>query len=440
VQKKFSAVQLERLAKRIGRKDFVYLHKKGAHVGKFFAKVPNGKDEVTGKAKYRFFGPTHDLESLIATVDEHCQIQKDSGIEALPTGKQHAWTVGEWLNWWADNKIRVVRTRTTYDNYKWAIKHYFKSLHAIPLKSLSHKQLLEWRAALLESGHSNGTINYAQTRLKTALSAACAPSMQADTKLTRNPADSLERLPEIEKEHQASDPLDTLKIVEVLGSSYLAALPIVATDLGLRRGEIAGLRWGDIDLERGTVTIRQHVVTTGISPHRKTRIEPGSKTSKGLASWPIQLSPDGVAALQEAQDRLRKHAWNQGRRWRAGQVGRGGYVIPAQPLAPEALVFPARDGDVWEPNAMSQWWVAVAAKAGVHDKSIHSLRHDCATLLIAAGKSLVEVQRQMRHRKPDITAKLYTHAFARSDRDRSVGQAMGAIWKQAREEVTAQAV
>jgi integrase len=98
------------------------------------------------------------------------------------------------------------------------------------------------------------------------------------------------------------------------------------------------------------------------------------------------------------------------------------------PVAPEALIFPAEDGDAWKPRAISNWFVGtLCPKAGITTKSLHSMRHDCATFMLSAGVPLTVVSKHMRHANSAITADTYAHLLRSQE---SLGaEERGAIWQ-----------
>ena len=264
--------------------------------------------------------------------------------------------------------------------------------------------------------------------------------------LKTNPAADVE-LPEKEesdKEYEGH-PTDTLKLVEACGDSYLAALPLVATDAGLRRSEIGGLHWGDIDWDNKQLVLRWHLVGSGSAKEgtRMVAFRPGTKAKQGPRKGQFErvlLSDPAIEALKEARRRLREHkvgshqwARNVGKtdgsnvfyaknpRDRSGRL----YVVPSEPAADDAQVFPAADGTVMVPSSLAAWFDKLATKAVIH-KTLHGMRHDCGSFMLHNNVPLTVVSRHLRHANPAITAEVYSHMIA--DDEKLGAEAMGRMW------------
>jgi len=406
--------------------------KKGPHAGKYIAKVPNGRGE-TGKQLYKLFGPYAELERAVAARDEHLARQKATHTETLPIGRQaKAMTVREWvLDHWLKIIVSNNRATKTQDNYTGSVLHYILApkvgIGELALVDLDKGRLEKWRNDLRAAGKPAPAINQALKHLRTALSVAMEPERKLG--LTFNAARSVDKLPTVKKQYDGS-PSDLALLTAAAGDSWLAAIPVVATGLGLRRGEISGLRWADIDFERRTVTFRWHVVRSGRSTEGTVinAFRPGDKTSADVFHT-INL-PNAVAeALLESRARLLAYKVSAGRKWKAGHKSEVfyaetdsattgvAYVIPSNPIAPEAVVFPNESGDVYGPNALGLWFSRITEKAGVV-KPLHGLRHDCGSFLLSRGVPLPVVSKHMRHANTEMTARVYSHQI-RDDQRRA---------------------
>ena len=306
--------------------------------------------------------------------------------------------------------------------------------HELP--SLTREDIEGWIARARAKGHSISFINEALRRLKTCLKAAVA--RHKATKLSASPAADIKPIPNRDKVESLANyrthPSETMRLVDAAYErgddkrewSYLLELPLIATDLGLRVSEICALTWGDVFLDAPNPYVRlsHHLVASGEGDERIRRLIPGTKASDGRAET-VYLSKRAAAALRRTRARLLAYKALRGRKWRAGHTtdtiysstGKA-YVIPAHPLAPEALVFPSRqDGSPFMTSSLASWFEGtVCRRAGITTKSIHSLRHDCATFLLTGDPAngippapLVIVSNHMRHANSSITAKTYAH-------------------------------
>ena len=172
-------------------------------------------------------------------------------------------------------------------------------------------------------------------------------------------------------------------------------LPIVSLALatGMRRGEILGLQWGDIDLDGGTLRVERAVEETetlGL------RLKP-PKTKRGRRN--ITLPPDAVTML-------RTHKVKQMEFRLALGMGK-----------PEAstLVFSDVDGEMLKPHTVSRAWRRVVVAKKLPAVTFHALRHTHASVLIRAGVDILTVSRRLGHANASITLNVYAHLVEGAD-------------------------
>lgn len=388
--------------------------------GRYMAKVAIGTDPDTGAIKFaRPKSP-----SLDVVIERRREI-----LDRLKTGekvggpREKTLTTAEWAQHWLESVVGAKRSASTYDNYRWCINALLvkapkgvRSIGPIPFRELTTQRIEEWRNALERAGVGIPSINYGIRCLRAMYNVALA---RPEMGVSANRAAAVDKLPELPKTPYVGDPSETRRMIEAAGEHYMASLIQVATDAGLRRSEICGLQWGDIDFAQGTLTLRRHVVASGDqgAGHRVTRIIPGTKESGGKPEE-VQVSDRALAMLLQTRDRLAfvGKSWKGGTRSEALYVANArartgtAYVIPTDPTAPDAFVWPAADGDIYQPTSLGNWFSALARKAGITTgKTLHDMRHDCATFLIGRNEPITVVARQMRHRDASITASTYAH-------------------------------
>ncbi len=176
------------------------------------------------------------------------------------------------------------------------------------------------------------------------------------------------------------------KIIAAAEGHRLHALYVVAATLGLRRGELLGLRWSDLDLDNGTAAIDQTVQRAGGKLHLQ-----DTKTEESDGILPL---PDWtwVALLdhQKRQQRERKRL--------------------AEVWQDHGLVFPSEVGTPIEPRNLNRHFAALRVKAGCPDVRLHDLRHTVVSLLMELGVPPHVVQAIARHADVKLTLKIYSHA------------------------------
>lgn len=202
--------------------------------------------------------------------------------------------------------------------------------------------------------------------------------------LAYNPALSVE-LPATEaSKARVWDAEQAGRFLDFVKDDRLYALYLLVVMAGLRRGEVVGLRWEDVQLDTGYLRIAQQVVEVAGNVY----VGP-PKTKAGERA--VALDPDTVAVLRahRAAQMRERLAW--GEAW-----------------TDTGLVFTREDGQMLQPAAVSIRFRAIATKAGVPVIRFHDLRHTCATLALAADVPMKVVSDRLGHSTMAITANLYT--------------------------------
>lgn len=207
-----------------------------------------------------------------------------------------------------------------------------------------------------------------------------------------NPADAAEKPSLGGREAAYLEEADARRLLERLQDEPIRWRALITFDLmsGLRRGELLGLRWQDVDLDAHTITIRQ---TSNYLPGKGVYV---STPKTATSARPLLLSTAAIVMLLEYK------TWQDGQRERLGDawVDQDGRVFTTDAGAP---VFP---------DSVTQWFSAFIARSGMPKVTVHSLRHTYASLMIADGVPLVVVSKQLGHAQTSTTANIYAHAIA----------------------------
>ena len=210
-----------------------------------------------------------------------------------------------------------------------------------------------------------------------------------------NPANNAE-LPKLEtKEAACLDEADARRLLELLQNEPIKYRAAITFDLlsGLRRGELLGLRWSDVDFINETITIVQ---TSGYASGKGVYIDtPKNKTS----ARPLKLSRSAFLILREYQDWQDEQRRICGDRWQDK----------------DRRVFTTDEGAPIHPDALSKWFRDFANRNGFPGVHVHSLRHTYASLMIAEGTPLAVVSRRLGHAQVSTTANIYAHVIASAD-------------------------
>jgi integrase len=155
---------------------------------------------------------------------------------------------------------------------------------------------------------------------------------------------------------------------------------------GLRRGELAGLRWADVDLDARTLAIRHNRVNAG---GRTVEGDPKSATSRRVLPLPDRL----VSVLKAAKARQAAERLALG-----GGIGSWSYVVSNE------------IGDPYSPSVLSRYWREAVAAAGLRHIKLHAARHTAATAMHLQGVPIAVIAAWIGHHDATLTQRLYAHS------------------------------
>lgn len=305
-------------------------------------------------------------------------------------------TVAEYMELWMREYVRPSLRPRTAEGYGTIIrKHVLPALGHIRLAELSPRHIQSYYVALTDR-LSARTIKHHHTLMHRAFEIAITWEL-----LDRNPTQRV-RTPKPD-----SSPARTLSAEEVRLLLKVAQrthyyVPIhLALYAGLRRGEILGLRWQDVDWEANTLNIRQtlmHVRGQGYIWG-----EPKSEGSKRT----IAVSAATMLLLRAHQERME-----------AEHVTRG---MPAMPEQVCALP----DGRLMKPDALSRACRRITGQCDIQGVRLHDLRHTHASLLLSDGTPMYIVQARLGHQSITTTVDIYGHVP--QDADIAAGAAFARV-------------
>lgn len=225
-------------------------------------------------------------------------------------------------------------------------------------------------------------------------------SEQQQGTVVRNVAALVDRLPVETKDMETYTPDEVSRLLTAVEPDRLEHAWHLALS-GLRRGEVAGLEWADVDLVGGKLTVRHNRVTTGAVTHDSS---PKSRRS----SRTLPLTAGLAEALRTAKRRQAAERLALG-----GAYGSGMHVVvdeAGNSVAPANITF---------------WWVAACKKAGVRRIRLHDARHTCGTLMHLQGVPLAVISAWLGHASVDVTARVYLHS--QNDALTAAAESYGAV-------------
>jgi integrase len=346
--------------------------------------VDVGVDPVTGKRKQQTKGGFK--------TKRECQAALNDALAALRAGTLvkpskrtlESFLVGEWFP-----ALRNLRP-STLSNYRTHIHTcVLPALGPIPLQQLSPAHLNALYQTLLTQGRlrdghgmSPKTVQNVHAILHRALKDAMRWGYVA-----RNVADAVDPPKGLPAERQVWTPEQLRAFLSHVRDDRLYAAWLLVATTGLRRAELAGLRWLDVDLAAGRVSPRRPRVVVDY-----TVVESDAKTPKGRRSLALDLAT--LAALKAHQARQAEEK-----------------TIVGSGYQDSGLVFTMPDGSPIHPQRISAWFLQHTRAAGLPRIRLHDVRHSYATAALAAGVPPKVISQRLGHATIAITMDTYSHVI-----------------------------
>jgi len=302
-----------------------------------------------------------------------------AGLSATP----EKITLSTYMEQWLEESVRPRVRPYTFQSYRQNVRlHVNPELGHIRLDSLTAPMIQAYMNKKL-TVLSSRTVQYHHAIIRSALGQAVKWDM-----IPRNVA-KLVSPPRVKKANISPlNPVEAKGLLQAVHGDRLSALYTVALAVGLRQGEILGLRWQDINLLAGTLTV---VVTLQKIDGLTALSEPKSDKSYRTVKLP-DICVDALQAhrlTQDSQRTLMGPAWQN--EW--------------------DLVFTKEDGSPLSRHAVTKRFQRIFQNAGIKKRRFHDLRHTCATLLLAQGVPLRLVQEVLGHALFSTTADIYIHVL-----------------------------
>jgi integrase len=304
-------------------------------------------------------------------------------------------TLAQFLTDWLENSQKQSVRPRTYERYEELVRlHIVPVLGRCELQKLSAQHLQTFYAKKAGEGLSATTINHFHNVLHKALDTAVKWNLVA-----RNVCDLVSPPRRKQYEVQPLTLEQVHKLLAVLEGHYMEALFKLALATGLRRGELMGLKWQDINFDTGVLQVRRILSRVPTKMPGKGYVEAEPKTQKSRRS--IVIAPFALEALKLHRERQRGVKLKVGSAWQDHD-----YVFCT---SIGTHLNPTRD--------MLGQLKSLLKKAGLPDIRFHDLRHSAATLLLSVGVHPKVVQEILGHSQIGITLDVYSHVLPSMQQD-----------------------
>ena len=361
--------------------------------GRWEGRYTVGRDPETGKAIIK-----NVLGKTQAEVKEKLKkaIEENVGIDY---GKAKTYTVGSWLEVWMENYARVKLRPSTFKTSQGFLKNHIKpQIGGIPLADLTSLDLQRFYKHLLDGGRVDrieakkkpkGLAPKTVRNIHQMIGSAYNLAMEQRL-VTKNPTQG-SALPKVEHKEMKTLTADQLSaFFREAKDRGVFALYYIDLTTGLRRGELLGLKWSDIDLEKGDLRVQRQIGRIDGKI-----IEMPLKTKNAYRTLP--LSADAISVLMQQRRKTGNSEW----------------------------VFPSPTGGPMSPDSVLHMLHRVLKRAGLPKVRFHDLRHTFATLALQNGVDVKTVSSMLGHYSAGFTLDTYAHVT--TDAQLKAAQTMGSI-------------
>lgn len=332
------------MGKRSDNEGSVFQRKK---TGRWVAQVFIGY-RPDGKRDYKTYTCATQREALERLKSAHATLDRTG---TLVTKRQ---MVRQFLERWLEDVVRPRRAPRTYDSYVSEVRRNIApALGHLQLDKLAPQDVQRFLNHLGKEGGAKGqglsprTVAYNRAILRKALNQAFKWG-----EVARNAATLVDPPTVRRHEIRPLDPDQAHRFLDAARGDRLAALYTVAVSIGLREGEILGLRWEDVDLDRGMVRVRTQLQRIDGKPQLCDLKTESSRRDINLP--PTLVAQLRVHRIRQAEERLSRPRWQD---WN--------------------LIFPSTVGTPLDPQNLTKRFKALLGHAGLPDMRFHDLRHSC---------------------------------------------------------------
>ena len=358
----------------------------GAHGDGWRLFVSDGVDErgkrvrVTRRVRGSKAEANRQLRALISEIE--------LGTHVKPTKL----TLADFLtDQWLPVHRLAVRPTTFHTDVAYIDRYITPRIGGVVLSNISREHIQGLYSTLLTSGGRNrtslspGTVRKVHQILRQALGAAVRWEL-----IPRNVVELVDPPALLHKTVRVLQPaeIDALLFELDKSSPWAVAPAMLAFHTGLRRSEILGLAWSDVDTDRGTVSVRQgyHRLDDGSSE----TLAPKSKRGRRL----VPLTGSSLKMLHEHRERAERDA-----------------ILLGRELEPDDFIFAGFDREPYRPDSLSAAFRRAAIRAELHGVHFQVARHSHASLLLAAGVHPKVVSERLGHASVAFTLDTYSHVM-----------------------------
>ena len=353
--------------------------------GRWEGRYTAGHDPETGKAIYK---------NVLGRTQAEARAKLKAAIEearSLDITRVGRYTVGVWMDEWFENYAKVKVRPSSHQTYRGYIDNHIKpNIGKLPLAKLTSLELQKLYKKLLEKGRIDRTESKRQPKglsPKTVRNIhqiiASAMKLAKEQKIIATDPTEGCALPKLEHREMKTLPVEQLaSFLREAKDSGVFEMYYVELATGLRRGELLGLKWEDIDLDRGSLRVKRQIARIDGEV-----VEAPLKTKNAYRTLP--LAEDTIQVLQQQRKKVGGSPW----------------------------VFSSPVGGPISPDSVLHMLHRVLRRAGLPRVRFHDLRHTFATLALQNGVDVKTVSSMLGHFSAGFTLDTYAHVTTAAQKE-----------------------
>lgn len=360
--------------------------------GRWEGRYTAGRDPETGKQIFK-----NVLGKTQAEVKE--KLAKALGnSKRLDLTKQGKYTVGQWMDIWFENYAAIKVRPSSHQTYQGYIKNHIKpSIGNIPLEKLTsmelqklyRKLLTEGRVDRIEAKHQSKGLSAKTVRNINQIISSAMDLAVSQKIILENPTNAC-ALPKVEHKEMKTITADHLRaFLNEAKATGVYEMYYIELATGLRRGELLGLKWEDIDLKTGTIRVRRQVARVNGKI-----VEAPLKTKNSYRT--VAISRNAIEVLKAQKQKTN-----------------------------DEYVFPSLTGGPISPDSVNNMLHRVLKRAGIPKVRFHDLRHTFATLALQNGVDIKIVSSMLGHFSAGFTLDTYAHVTTTAQKE--AANTMGSV-------------
>lgn len=352
--------------------------------GRWEGRYTAGLDPVSGKQVFK-----NVLGKTQSEVKEKLKIAlaENQKVDFTKTGK---YTVTQWMNEWYENVAKIKVRASSHQTYRGYIdNHIAPNIGKLPLEKLTTMDLQKFYRKLMTKGRverieskdqpkglSAKTVRNINQVISSAMDFAVAQRI-----ISVNPCQAV-ALPKVEHKEMQTIPAEQLQaFLAEAKASGVYEMYYIELATGLRRGELLGLKWSDIDRKNGIIKIKRQIARV-----ESKVIEAPLKTKNSYRT--VTISPQAVEVLKQQRAKTK-----------------------------DEFVFPSPNGGPISPDSVNNMLKRVLERAGIPKVRFHDLRHTFATVALQNGVDIKTVSGMLGHFSAGFTLDTYAHVTTAAQKE-----------------------